>query len=189
MEARRGLRISPQAAPQLRIFHLQSPGDIKLFIYIFGIVTLGASVASAAFQKAALYDNSLDGTDSNPEMDPWDPFEPKGGFWSPLWLMFGVVPFQNYKSMYEVLPISASVGWLYSFFSTVVMVNLLVAQFADTCASGRPARSSPHPSKAPCSRFLAGTRVSRTHPKSSSTIWSAAGCFSTAMWCSASPRH
>ena len=53
----------------------------------------------------------------------WDP---RGGMWVPMWGLFG----ESSPEQYNFL--TAVVSWSYNFIGSVVLVNLLVAMFADT---------------------------------------------------------
>ena len=74
-------------------------------VFAFVVVSFGFQVAGSALQTASLYDNFNERDEGR---DPWDPFMPNGAFWSPLWLMFGEVPVENYRALFSMLPISVS---------------------------------------------------------------------------------
>lgn len=96
-------------------------GDINLFLVLFSVVCGATMVGGSAVQTAGLYEMK------GPTDEPWNAFAASGNFWSPLWLTFGQAPpLSNYTW------VSAIIALIYCFFTTVVMVNLLVAMFADT---------------------------------------------------------
>jgi len=99
--------------------------DVKLFFYLFSVVTGAFMVAGAALQSADLY-AQMEGNFSQMEGKSGGAFSAEGNFWSPFWLMFGFFE----PSLYTW--VSAPLAWIYSFICCIGMVNLLVAMFADT---------------------------------------------------------
>lgn len=96
--------------------------DVSLFLQLFVVVNLAFMVSGSALQIAGLFEAP---GDPNEDPDP-NPFGAEGEFWSPLWLTFGYFEPSSYSA------VSAPVAYVYLFISCIVMVNLLVAMFADT---------------------------------------------------------
>lgn len=96
--------------------------DVLNFILLFMVVTFAFMLGMVGLQMAGMYRN---GEFAQPD-NQYDPFFNMGAFWGPLWALFGFFdPMQL-----ELLP--SVLVWLYCFIGAIVLVNLLIASFADT---------------------------------------------------------
>ena len=105
--------------------------DLATWMLLFGTFTISFMVSFAGLQRAGLYSNDLPIADS----DNWTIDEAAenfqivaaaGAFWSPLWSLFGEFDPTRYTWL------TSGMMWFYCLIGSVVLVNLLVAMFADT---------------------------------------------------------
>ena len=117
-------------------------GDVITWILLFAVFTSAYMVMFVGLQKARMYTSYVD----NPESDIDDFFgrfnvsalteeeialnfnfnSASGGSWAPLWALFGSFDPRRYNWLVSALL------WSYCLLSSVGLVNLLVAMFADT---------------------------------------------------------
>ena len=107
--------------------------DVITWLLLFVVVTVSFSLSLAGFQAAAMYaniDEQKDFADFTHEQNVvnFDQYQANGALWSPFWAIFGEFSPGQYHWATAVLV------WTYMIIGAVVLVNLLVAMFADTFA-------------------------------------------------------
>eukprot|EP00326_Haptolina_ericina_P007256 CAMPEP_0181215610 /NCGR_PEP_ID=MMETSP1096-20121128/26107_1 /TAXON_ID=156174 ORGANISM="Chrysochromulina ericina, Strain CCMP281" /NCGR_SAMPLE_ID=MMETSP1096 /ASSEMBLY_ACC=CAM_ASM_000453 /LENGTH=461 /DNA_ID=CAMNT_0023307481 /DNA_START=279 /DNA_END=1664 /DNA_ORIENTATION=+ len=92
--------------------------DVKLFMTLFAVITLGFSICLSGLQ--------ITGHMTPPNSGEFDPFGSEGAMWAPWWALFGYFEPGNYDWLVSGL------SWTYMLVGQVVLVNLLIAMFSDT---------------------------------------------------------
>jgi len=100
--------------------------DVLNFILLFMVVTFAFMLGMVGLQMAGMYRNTDAYDTSEGNAHQYDPFFNVGSFWGPLWALFGMFDPMQLDWLPSVLV------WLYSFIGAIVLVNLLIASFADT---------------------------------------------------------
>ena len=99
--------------------------DVYYFLVILVIFSCGFGVTMAVLLRGSMVNASTEKT--------WGVLSMESPFWSPFWGVFG--NFNNAAAALEQEPTQVMVpmlGWFYLFIATIVLVNLLIAQMADT---------------------------------------------------------
>ncbi|KAL1504852.1 hypothetical protein AB1Y20_008623 [Prymnesium parvum] len=103
--------------------------DVLIWSVLFVVVLIAFSFCMLGFDRIGWYTSP----DPGPNEEGLAPeFGPSGSFWSPLWAVHGQFTLEAYGAM-----TSSATGWviwIYVLISSIVLVNLLVAMFADTFA-------------------------------------------------------
>jgi len=108
--------------------------DVVKWMMLFMIMTGAFMISLAGLQSAGMYlndgESDIDYPDGNYTIEDleflFSRFSPYGSVWSPLWALFGDFDPGRYNWL------AATLMWVYCLIGSVVLVNLLVAQFADT---------------------------------------------------------
>ena len=111
--------------------------DVITWILLFAVFTSAFMVMLIGLQNAGMFTNyieeysdidSINVSALSEEEIKWhfDYYVARGGFWAPMWALFGSFDPERYNWL-----VSAML-WLYMLLSSVGLVNLLVAMFADT---------------------------------------------------------
>jgi len=107
--------------------------DVATWSLLLLVVMLGFSLCLLGFDRVGWYydgdGNPFDGG-PNGTLSAQNAFSSEGAFWAPFWVLYGDVVPVAYGSMTETM--TGWLVWVYSLTGTVVLVNLLVAMFADT---------------------------------------------------------
>ena len=94
---------------------------VRSFICLFATVTVAFSVTLAGMQKAGRYHP----LGNEPELDT---YEANAALFAPWWAVYGYLQPQRYDFL------TSALVWIYVLIGSIVLVNLLVAMFADTFA-------------------------------------------------------
>jgi len=114
--------------------------DVITWFMLFAVLTSAYMVMFIGLQNARLYTNMYMGADAitddvninlssvSEEELQWlfGYQDARGGLWAPLWALFGYFEPERYSWLVSALM------WSYILIGSVVLVNLLVAMFADT---------------------------------------------------------
>ena len=120
--------------------------DVCTWSLLFSIITFSFCFTLVGMQKAGYYVNDGElmvngtygkagggiatGEDGELTRDELlalsDPFDASGAMWAPLWAIFGDPSPENYSWLASILI------WVYCLVGNIVLVNLLVAMFADS---------------------------------------------------------
>ena len=118
--------------------------DVSTWFFLFALITVSFCFALVGMQKAGYYTNDevsgtygksgggtahdKDGVELTREelLALSEPFDASGAMWAPLWAIFGDPSPANYSWLASVLI------WVYCLVGNIVLVNLLVAMFADS---------------------------------------------------------
>ena len=117
--------------------------DVSTWSLLFSIITFSFCFTLVGMQKAGYYTNEeVDGTygkagggiatgeggelTRDELLALSDPFDASGAMWAPLWAIFGDPSPENYSWLASILI------WVYCLVGNIVLVNLLVAMFADS---------------------------------------------------------
>lgn len=95
--------------------------DIATWSTVFVLTLVGFALTLSGLERIGWY---------GAPGDPVDVFGVHGSFWVPAWAMYGVLDISDYQAFTASL--TPWLMWLYMLVSSVVMVNLLVAMFAET---------------------------------------------------------
>ena len=126
----------------LYIMVIEMVGDVFTWMALFSVMTSAFMILLSGLQNARMYTNYDDICDEECVLTNIDsltkfnheqmitnfkPYASPGALWAPLWALFGEFDPGRYNHM------TAVVIWVYCLTGSVVLVNLLVAMFADTC--------------------------------------------------------
>lgn len=113
--------------------------DLATWSLLLVLVMLGFSLCLLGFDRVGWYQNpSMERGDNYSSADSIrSSFASSGAFWAPMWVLYGEVDPDAYLSMTESM--TGWLVWLFCLVGSVVLVNLLVAMFADTFQKVREA--------------------------------------------------
>ena len=119
--------------------------DVFTWSLLFSIITFSFCFTLVGMQKAGYYNNAevnggtYGGNGGEPATDAdgvllsreqllalSDPLDANGAMWAPLWAIFGDPSPENYSWLASILI------WAYCLVGNIVLVNMLVAMFADS---------------------------------------------------------
>lgn len=119
----------------LYIVFVEMFNDVFTWLYLFGIITISFCLTLVGLQKSGYYQDVEDGAEYQSDTDNlslmevqtrYDVTATGGATWAPLWAVFGEFNAASFS------PLAAILMWMFIFVGSVVLVNLLVAMFADT---------------------------------------------------------
>jgi hypothetical protein len=111
----------------LTIMVQEMVSDLITWLVFFVIVLCAFSFCLLGFDRVGWYTSEGASQDITA-----DEFSELGAFWAPLWAVHGVLDPTQYKMMNQSM--AGALIWLYVLFASIVLVNLLIAMFADTYA-------------------------------------------------------
>jgi len=102
-------------------------GDVLTWLLLFLTVVFAFSLCLLGFERAGWYGGGIELEEGSGEHPI---HSTDGAFWAPFWLVYGVVEPELYQAMTRSL--TGWIIWVYLLIAMVILVNLLVAMFADS---------------------------------------------------------